>query len=95
MDCYWQFNYYKEIWFSNKINQEFFQDVIESVLWYSCMTRTPAEKARGELHMFCSNASSGISRSSSCMVSYLPSHKPSKKDEEDMPGTTKGVGTHS
>ena len=60
-----------------------------TVLLYGCTTRTNKmfeEKARWELHcvLLCTIPGRGTPQNSRCTATYLPFHKPYKKDVQDM-----------
>ena len=50
---------------------------------------------QGIYKMLSTNPESRTPQNSSYMATYVPSHKPSKLDEQDMFGTASKVGTNS
>ena len=80
---------------SDKIRRIFFKATVLSILLYGCTSRLSEwRKSLTEIVQECydlywTNAGSNIPQNSSCTVTYLPSLKPFKLDEQDM-GDTAG-----
>ena len=89
---------------SDKIKRDFSQNVAVAILLYGWTTidvnETHRIKAKCELHKnaaccFEQIPGSNTPQNSSCMAICLPSHKPTKSDEQDMRGTAREVKTNS
>ena len=88
---------------SYKIKQDIFQALVVSILLYGSTTWTLTKRTKKKLdgsytRMLCAilnNPGRNTSQNSSCIDIYLPSHKSSKYDEQDMRGTTEIVRMNS
>ena len=81
----------------DKIQRDFFQAVAVSVLLSECITRTLTKhiEKKASWKLLENATGSNVLKNCGCTTTYLPSHKHSKQDEQDMLNIAGEIRTNS